>query len=81
MKQQYGPVRLRGADALLAARLENASAMRCLAASKLPRMKTLEEFDFAQSQQLGFIKSSTREGDYIERTEPLLLIGQPGTAA
>jgi DNA replication protein DnaC len=40
----------------------------------LPRMKTLEEFDFAQSRI-----RSLAEGGYLERSEPVLLVGEPGT--
>ena len=48
--------------------------------AQLPRIKTLEEFDFAQAQQI----SATRirelaEGGYIERKEPIVLIGECGT--
>jgi len=48
--------------------------------AQLPRLKTLEEFDFAQAQQI----SATRirelaEGGYIDRKEPLVLIGDSGT--
>ena len=37
--------------------------------AQLPRMKTLEEFDFAQ----------LAEGGYVERSEPIVLIGEAGT--
>jgi len=53
MKQQYGPVRY--LEALLAAKIEererNAVA-RGIFEAKLPRMKTLEEFDFAQTPKI-----------------------------
>src|SRR5438045_154049 len=44
--------------------------------SQLPRMKTLEEFDFAQAPQIPAAKiRELAEGGYIERTEPVVLIG------
>ncbi len=81
IKQQYGPVRY--LEALLAAEIEererNAVARRIFEA-KLPRMKTLEDFDFAQTPQIAAARiHQLAEGGYIQRAEPLLLIGEPGT--
>jgi DNA replication protein DnaC len=46
----------------------------------LPRMKTLEDFDFAQSPQIPASRIRTlAEGGYLERAEPVLLVGEPGT--
>ena len=46
----------------------------------LPRMKTLEEFDFAQSPQIPASRiRALAEGGYLERAEPVLLVGEPGT--
>ena len=46
----------------------------------LPRMKTLEEFDFAQAPQIPVAKiRELAEGGYIERNEPVVLIGECGT--
>ena len=46
----------------------------------LPRMKTLEEFDFAQSPQIPASRIRTlAEGGYLKRSEPVLLVGEPGT--
>lgn len=46
----------------------------------LPRMKTLEEFDFTQSPHIPAARIRTlAEGGYLERAEPVLLIGEPGT--
>jgi DNA replication protein DnaC len=46
----------------------------------LPRMKTLEEFDFAQAPHIQASRIRTlAEGGYLERAEPILLIGEPGT--
>jgi DNA replication protein DnaC len=48
--------------------------------AQLPRMKTLEEFDFAQSPQIPAARiRELAEGGYIERSEPIVLIGECGT--
>lgn len=48
--------------------------------AQLPRLKTLEEFDFAQAPQIpaGKIRELA-EGGYIGRSEPVVLIGECGT--
>ena len=81
IKQQYGPVRY--LEALLAAELEErerSAIARRIFEAKLPRVKTLEEFDFTQAPQV----SPTRihqlaEGGYIQKAEPLVFVGEPGT--
>ena len=46
----------------------------------LPRMKTLEDFDFAQSPHIPASRiRALAEGGYLERAEPVLLVGEPGT--
>ena len=46
----------------------------------LPRVKTLEEFDFAQSPHISAARiRALAEGGYLERAEPVLLVGDPGT--
>lgn len=48
--------------------------------AQLPRIKTLEEFDFAQAPQIPAARiRELAEGDYIERSEPVVLIGECGT--
>lgn len=48
--------------------------------AKLPRVKTLEEFDFAQSPQISAAKiRELAEGGYIERAEPVVFLGECGT--
>ena len=48
--------------------------------AQLPRMKTLEEFDFAQAPQVQAAKiRELAEGGYIDRSEPIVLIGECGT--
>ena len=46
----------------------------------LPRIKTLDEFDFAQSPHIPASRlRALAEGGYLERAEPVLLVGDPGT--
>jgi len=48
--------------------------------AQLPRMKTLEEFDFGQAPRIPAAKiRELAEGGYIERSEPVVLIGECGT--
>ena len=48
--------------------------------AKLPRLKTLEEFDFNQARQIPAAKiRQLAEGGYIERAEPVVLMGECGT--
>jgi DNA replication protein DnaC len=48
--------------------------------AKLPRVKTLEEFDFSQASQIPAAKiRELAEGGYIERAEPVVFIGECGT--
>jgi DNA replication protein DnaC len=46
--------------------------------AQLPRVKALEDFDFAQSPQIPAARvRELAEGGYIERSEPIVLIGEP----
>jgi len=48
--------------------------------AQLPRMKTLEEFDFTQAPQIPAARiRELAEGGYIGRSEPVVLIGDAGT--
>jgi DNA replication protein DnaC len=48
--------------------------------ARLPRIKTLEEFDFNQAPHISAPKiRELAEGDYIERAEPVVLIGECST--
>src|SRR6185369_10960253 len=48
--------------------------------AQLPRVKTLEEFDFGQAPQIPAAKiRELAEGGYIDRSEPVVLIGECGT--
>jgi DNA replication protein DnaC len=70
-------------EALLAAELEererNAIARR-LKEAHLPRVKTLEEFDFAQAPFVSPTRlAALAEGGYITRAEPVVFLGECGT--
>jgi DNA replication protein DnaC len=70
-------------EALLAAEIEERERRtieRRLREARLPRMKTLEDFDFSQAPEIP--ANQVRElaqGGYIDRTEPVVLIGDCGT--
>ena len=70
-------------EALLQAELEDRehrSIELRMKDAHLPRMKTLEEFDFAQSPHIPASRiRALAEGGYLERAEPVLLVGEPGT--
>jgi hypothetical protein len=47
---------------------------------RVPRLKTLEEFDFNQARQIPAAKiRELAEGGYIERAEPVVFMGECGT--
>jgi DNA replication protein DnaC len=66
-------------EVLLAAEIEERernTIERRIREAHLPRMKTLEEFDFTQSPHVTAAKMrDLAEGGYIERAEPVLFIG------
>src|SRR3989454_5458825 len=70
-------------EALLGSELEERERKtieRRLRDARLPRMKTLEEFDFSQSPKVS--PSEIQElasGDYLGRAEPVIFLGEPGT--
>src|SRR5215469_3773448 len=70
-------------EALLAAELEERernTIVRRIKDARLPRMKTLEEFDFSKAPQVAATKiHELAQGGYIERAEPIVLIGDCGT--
>ncbi len=74
---------LRYLEALLAAELEERernTIARRLKDARLPRMKTLEEFDFSKAAQISATQiHELANGGYIERAEPVILIGDCGT--
>ena len=70
-------------EALLATELEERernTIERRIREAHLPRVKTLEEFDYTQSPHVTAAKMrDLAEGGYIERAEPVLFIGECGT--
>ncbi len=74
---------LRYLEALLSVELEERernTIARRIKDAKLPRMKTLEEFDFSEAPQVHATRiHELAQGGYIERAEPIILIGDSGT--
>jgi len=70
-------------DVLLEGELDERSGRavaRRLQEAHLPRMKTLEEFDFTKAASLSASQIlSLAEGGYLERKEPVLFLGDCGT--
>ena len=70
-------------EALLAAEIEERERKtieRRIRDAHLPRIKTLEEFDFTQSPKVSAAQiNDLAQGGYIERAEPIILIGDCGT--
>ena len=70
-------------EALLNAEMEDRERNtidRRIKEAHLPRVKTLEEFDYTQAPLVTAAKMrELAEGGYIERAEPVLLIGDCGT--
>lgn len=70
-------------EALLAAEIEERernTVERRIKDAHLPRIKTLEEFDFTQSPKISAVQMhSLAQGGYIEKAEPIILIGDCGT--
>lgn len=74
---------LRYLEALLTAELEEReqnTIVRRIKDAHLPRMKTLDEFDFGKAPQVSATGiHELAEGGYIERAEPVIFIGDCGT--
>src|SRR3954471_7576521 len=66
-------------EALLAAEMEERAIARLLHEAKLPRMKTLEAFEFDRSAVSAAHLRTLADGDYVSRAEPVLLVGEAGT--
>jgi DNA replication protein DnaC len=70
-------------EALLTAEVEERERNtigRRIKDAHLPRVKTLEEFDYTQTPMVSAAKMrELSEGGYIERAEPVVLIGDCGT--
>src|ERR1700761_1828182 len=69
-------------EALLTAEIEERERNtidRRIKEAHLPRVKTLDEFDYAQTPMVTAAKMrELSEGGYIERAEPVVLIGDCG---
>jgi DNA replication protein DnaC len=72
-------------EALLAAEVEERerrAVERRLKEARLPRVKTLDEFDFAQAPAVSAVQLQTlAEGGYIDRAEPVVFLGDSGTVS
>ncbi len=69
-------------EALLAAEMEEREGRaiaRLLHDARLPRMKTLEAFEFDRSGVSAAQLRALAEGAYVTKAEPVLLIGEAGT--
>ena len=70
-------------EALLAVELEDRerrAVERRIKEAHLPRVKTLDEFDFRKAPTVSPARlSELAEGGYIERAEPIVFIGDSGT--
>jgi DNA replication protein DnaC len=70
-------------EALLAAEVEERERRavgRRLADAHLPRVKTLEEFDFSEAPLVSPARmAALAEGGYLERAEPVVFLGDSGT--
>ena len=70
-------------EALLQTELEDREQrliLRRLREARLPRMKTLEEFEFARNPKVSAQEiHELAKGDYIARAEPIIFIGESGT--
>lgn len=70
-------------EALLQVELEERTQRQIaqrLRDAHLPRLKTLEEFDFSQCPQVSPVEvRALADGGYLDRAEPVILIGECGT--
>ena len=70
-------------EALLAAELEERehnTVTRRLQEAHLPKLKTLEEFDFQTAPHIpAALIRHLAEGGYLQRSEPVVLLGETGT--
>lgn len=74
---------IRYLTALLSAELEEREQHvieRRIKEARFPRLKTLEDFDFSKAPHISpTLIRELAEGGYIARSEPVVLIGEPGT--
>lgn len=78
-----GHSHIRYLDALLTAELEEREdrlVSRRLFEAKIPRMRTLDDFDFFKVSPIFMPQiRELAEGSYLERAEPILFLGDTGT--
>jgi DNA replication protein DnaC len=74
---------LRYLEVLLAAEVEereHRTVQRRLKEAHLPRVKTLEDFDFSQSPKVSAQQiRDLAQGNYIDKAEPVIFLGEAGT--
>ena len=58
---------------------ESRAITRLLHEARLPRMKTLDEFEFDWSGVAASQLRKLAEGEYVAKAEPILLVGEAGT--
>lgn len=59
---------------------ERGTVERRIREAKFPRMKTLDEFDFAAAPHIpAVLVRSLSDGGYMQRAEPIIMIGDSGT--
>ncbi len=80
---QQNQTHVRYLEALLSAELEDRedrAVVRRMWEARLPRVKTLEEFDFGQAPKISANQvRELAEGGYVGRAEPVILVGEAGT--
>ena len=80
---QQKQTHLRYLEALLRAEVEEREQRAIqgrLGEARLPRVKTLEEFDFSQAPKISASQvRQLAEGDYMARAEPVIFLGEAGT--
>lgn len=79
---RQGHSHLRYLEALLAAEVEERLQRRIawrLSEAKLPKAKTLEDFDFNASSVSTTQVRSLADGSYLDRAEPVIFLGDTGT--
>jgi DNA replication protein DnaC len=79
----YGQSHIGYLEALLAAEMEERESRaigRLLHEARLPRMKTLDAFEFDRSGVSAAQLRTLAEGDYVAKAEPVLLVGEADPA-
>jgi DNA replication protein DnaC len=59
---------------------EQHTVERRIREARMPRIKTLDDFDFSQSPQISAVQiRELADGGYLQRSEPIIFIGEAGT--